>query len=401
MTGIRGVAAMWVLLLHARQDAGRYFGLSSLENIPGLSSGWHGVDLFFMLSGFILMYAHERDFKVIRKENLVRFARLRFTRVYPLNAVVLCLIGLMVLSAPDYVAWSRSFYGPSMYSAGAFFSTLFLATRWFLPVHGEFNQPVWSLSLEALGYMAFPFLALYAQRIRRKWQLAAIASISLVFSFLVLRQFAAQWENSQIAVTRMGACFITGIVIYRLWALRAAEAPKSWWRRPIAELSAFGIVLSALGVFNGGQPFHGDFQMNFLFATLLYGLAFQQGIVHRVLSSRVALFLGEISFPLYLLHVAPLLWLRYYMLSHGAEYTPLEKYGALFAWAAGCILLATLLHAFVEKPFHSWGRRWAGARAPHLERPEVKVRQQAPSRGSAPAEEWELAASSTTQDPAA
>ena len=64
------------------------------------------------------------------------------------------------------------------------------------------------------------------------------------------------------------------------------------------------------------------------------------------------------------LHVAPLLWLRYWMIVHGTEYsTPLKGF-ALLGWAAGCIALATLLHYFVEKPFHAWGRQWAGARVP-------------------------------------
>lgn len=375
MTGVRGLAAVWVLLLHAQQHASLYFGLPILEKIPGLGNGWHGVDLFFMLSGFILMYAHERDFRVIRKDSLVRFARLRFTRVYPLNAAVLCLIGVFVLFAHGYVAWARSFYGPQTYTFGAFLSTLFLATRWFLPIKGDFNQPVWSLSLEVLGYVAFPFLAYSAQRMQRKWLLIAMAIFSLAISFVVLRPYG-QWQNSQIAVMRMGACFLTGIVVYRLWVLTANRLRWSALSR-ITELSAIGLLLSALGILNGDGHLHGDPQLNILFATLLYGLAFQRGIVHRILSSRVALFLGEISFPLYLVHVAPLLWLRYYLLTHGSEYSELARFGFLAGWAASTILVAAVLHYVVEKPFHRWGRRWAGARAGIVAEPEVRLRQTA------------------------
>lgn len=147
MTGIRGIAAVWVMLFHAGQDAGKIFALPLLERIPEMWYGCLGVDLFFMLSGFILMYAHGRDFHVLRKHSLIRFARLRFTRIYPLNAVVLLLIAAFVAFQPGYVAWARSpaggtvYGGSSAFTAWAFVRTLFLATRWFLPGIGEWNQP--------------------------------------------------------------------------------------------------------------------------------------------------------------------------------------------------------------------------------------------------------------------
>jgi peptidoglycan/LPS O-acetylase OafA/YrhL len=370
MTGIRGVAALWVMLFHAQQGAGKIFDLPLLEKVPDVRYGCLGVDLFFMLSGFVLMYAHEHDFYGFRKDVLIRFARLRFTRVYPLNAVVLFLIAIFVAFQPGYVAWARSanggfaFGGTSAFSAGAFVRTLFLATRWFLPGTGEWNQPVWSLSLEVLGYVMFPILAFGALRVVRRWQLILIASLSLVASFFVLTRFAFECEISQIAVVRMISCFVTGIATFRLWTLTPPSG-KKWagWITAFATAAIFARDLPPLR----GLVTSGNIQFNFLFALLLYGLAFQQGTVNTVLSSRPVVFLGEISFPLYLVHVAPLLWLRYFMLSNGAKYAPSEKWAFLMLWAGGCILTATLLHYFVEMPVHGWGRRWAGARLPQLD----------------------------------
>jgi len=45
MTGIRGIAALWVMLYHAQQGAGTTFNLPLLAKVPDLRSGWHGVDL--------------------------------------------------------------------------------------------------------------------------------------------------------------------------------------------------------------------------------------------------------------------------------------------------------------------------------------------------------------------
>ena len=282
-------------------------------------------------------------------------------RIYPLNAVVLVLIVIFVAFQPSYVAWARSTSNPDDFSGGAFIRTLFLATRWFLPGSGDWNQPVWSLSLEVLGYMLFPLLAFCALHIARKWQLIALASITLLVSSLILTHFAFICEIAQIAIVRMLSCLITGMAVFRLWSLTIETGKK--WAGLITAASAAGILVRGLPFIRGVLP-HVNVQFNFFFASLLYGLAFKEGFVNKLLSSRTAVFLGEISFPLYLVHVAPLLWLRYFILLNAARYSTLQKSTALVCWAFGSILLATLLHYFVEKPFHAWGRRWAGTRVP-------------------------------------
>ncbi|MGD0480551.1 MAG: acyltransferase [Terracidiphilus sp.] len=356
MTGIRGIAAVWVMLLHAQIHAIWVFSLPLLAKIPLFSIGWRGVDLFFMLSGFILMYAHGQEFHEIRKAALIRFARLRFTRVYPLNAAVALLIGVLVVLQPGFVAWERSYHLPSDYSAGAFVRTMLLANRWFLPGNGEWNVPVWSLSMEVLGYAAFPFLAFWALRITQKWLLIGLSSLSLVAAYVFLQAVhAPQWENGQVAVVRMVSCFVTGIAVYRLWTLAGESAGKS---------AGWITAVSAVGILVVGSLSHGGISINFFFALLLYGLAFQRGIVNRLLSSRIVVFLGEISFPLYLTHLTPLLWLWYFIPLKLAAYSTLQKSAILMCWAAGVMALSTLLHYFVEKPFHALGRRWAGARVP-------------------------------------
>jgi peptidoglycan/LPS O-acetylase OafA/YrhL len=365
LTGIRGVAAMWVLLFHAAQGAGTIFALPLLERIPDIWYGCLGVDLFFMLSGFILMYAHGRDFYVFRKDSLIRFARLRISRVYPLNAVVLLLIAAFVAFQPGYVVWARSsegifvYGGRSAFTAGAFVRTLLLANRWFLPWAGEWNQPVWSLSLEVLGYLLFPFMAFYALRISRPWVLVALASLCLTGTYVILTHFAFQCEIGQLAVVRMLACFVTGVAVFRLYKLTPVFGTR--FATLITTLAALGIVARDMPPFRHIET-KGNIQFGFLFAALLYGLAFEQGYVCKLLSSRFMVFLGEISFPLYLAHVTPLLWLRYFMQTNGRRFSPAEKSASLLCWAIGCIVLATLLHYFVEKPCHAWGRRWAGER---------------------------------------
>jgi peptidoglycan/LPS O-acetylase OafA/YrhL len=153
----------------------------------------------------------------------------------------------------------------------------------------------------------------------------------------------------------MIACFITGIAIFRLWEMapESAARPASW----MAAIAVACILISA-------QTYRGTVLMDLFFAVLLYALAFQRGIVSKVLSSRIAVFLGKISFPLYLTHVVPIFWVRYQLLSNGTVFTAHQRSAALLGWFVGCMVLATLLHYFVEKPAHALGRQWAGARIP-------------------------------------
>src|SRR3569623_861731 len=158
LTGVRGVAALWVVLFHLQQYAGD-FGLDPIQGLPGLRTGWAGVDLFFVLSGFILMLVHERDFVRLNWPSAFRFAWLRFFRVYPLATVVLVLILLLVLADRQFSAWFSGASIPHNLTASSFVRTLLLANRWWSPTDGDWNQPARPPRAAPLSYVTFPINA--------------------------------------------------------------------------------------------------------------------------------------------------------------------------------------------------------------------------------------------------
>jgi peptidoglycan/LPS O-acetylase OafA/YrhL len=354
MTGIRGLASLWVLLFHVQLNAGKYFGLVFLEQLPFLKLGWHAVDLFFMLSGFILMYAHERDFHTLRQPAITRFGKLRFTRIYPLNTAVLLLIGVIAISNRSFTAWMRATNDPADFSSGAFVRTLLLANRWFLQQKGSWNEPVWSLSLEIIGYALFPLLAYSALRLRRRTQAFAIAFASLAgfiyFSFV--RHMLFTNMIGQIAIARMLCCFVVGIAVFRIWALTASDGKG--WAPVVGTTALLGIAIAC--VVPGAE-----LALNSLFALLLFSLAFQQRGITSLFSSAPMMFLGRISFPLYLIHGIAFWWLRFFMITRLGTWSHGETLMLLAAGLAGCLLLSTVLNYAVEKPAHNLGRRWAAA----------------------------------------
>lgn len=354
LTGVRGVAALWVYLYHMT-NAGFGLGLPGLAAIPMARFGWAGVDLFFALSGFVLMHAHGQDFATWSSPRLERFLKLRVARVYPLSLTALGLVVLIVLVDPAFAAWFR-LQAPGNLSAVAFAKTALLATRWGIPGPGDWNEPVWSLSAELVGYAAFPFLAWALMRARGFWTPVAVAGLSLaaLFGFqLATHETADNFYDLHSALVRMACGLTAGAAL----SVAFAHAP-AWVARTATPLSLIALALIAAG---GVRP---DLAAAapLGFSLLVFALAFQRGPINALLASNPIHALGRISFPLYLIHSMPLMALGFWGIDD--EPAPALAAAALVACVAATLALSALLHIWVERPAQAWGRRWAGPAIP-------------------------------------
>jgi peptidoglycan/LPS O-acetylase OafA/YrhL len=345
LTGLRGAAAIWVMLYHVTTFAPR-FGASWITGVPGLAWGWMGVDLFFVLSGFILMRVHAEDFVRPTAEAAARFARARLARVYPLSLAVLGLILLLAWCDPSFVDWARA-RNPDNFSPMAFVRTALLATRWGAP-GGDWNQPVWSLSVEMVGYGVFPLLAWAMSR--RSFGIAVLVAAA---SLLALA--AHQAVNGVVglnligqheAMLRMGFGFTAGVALCRARTLAppgVAAGAASWAWLACALIVAACVVPT------------GPILAPAAFALLIFALSFETGAVNGLMASRPMLLLGRLSFPLYLAHITPLMWLAHRF--EGAGLGPWAGSLVLVAYLAGALGLAFILHHAVERPSRRWARR--------------------------------------------
>ena len=295
LTGIRGIAAFWVYWHHL-VPAGEYLGipLGGKYLLPVIDQGFHGVDLFFILSGFILMHVHAGDFQTLAREPLKRFFTLRFFRIYPLHVVVMLLILGSVVLFPGFVDNEHVFF-PQAFSDGGFWSTAFLVQNWGRFNDEIWNPPAWTLSAEVLGYIFFPVLTFIAVRIKRAdFALAAgFGAVALMCGFLLYsgRAFENQWGGY--GLLRMALQFSAGICLCQYFRLRGQP---SQYAGKTADISALGVVLISLFVPALGAV------MPLFFASLVLGLAYQQGVTFKLLSSRPIVFMGEISYSFYLVH---------------------------------------------------------------------------------------------------
>jgi peptidoglycan/LPS O-acetylase OafA/YrhL len=336
LTSVRGLAALGVFIAHI----GVLFWpfLPRRLAIP-LVCGWMGVDLFFVLSGFILATVYAG----LAPRGWGRFWLKRLLRVYPLNTA---LLGFLILCALAGIDSGADPDWPNL-------PWHLLALQSFVPHHKPgwiFTN--WSVGVEMICYVAFPLLVLGLQRLNR---LALIVAVFLAAAFTLEMQLSALasfWGLH--AIMRCGSEFLLGATAGTL-ALRMPRLPSG----PATGLELGALTALAFGMCGGLQwdwcVAVGSWRMASVplsCAALITALASDSGRFARLLHAPVMLWLGRVSFSLYMIHepllrrLAPLAW-------HAGRPTLLTI--ALWGAASLAIALAvaTLTYRFIEVP----GRR--------------------------------------------
>ncbi|GBQ09603.1 acyltransferase [Komagataeibacter rhaeticus] len=356
LTGVRGVAALWVFMTHFYGLAADMLHQPWLMNSLFLFNGFRGVDLFFVLSGFILMHVHEGQFVQLRWPVIRDFFIVRFFRVYPLNTFVLLALVPLVLFAPGYVAMQRHYTDPAFayrahnLSVPGFIQTLLLVQSWTVLKLGEWNIVSWTLSAEVLGYILFPLLAMMAMRVASMRSALALCVASLVTLVAIL--FACHHANNNPTGTfgaiRMFFCFAAGIMLYRAYHL----APEGTARYGAA-ITVGAVAFIAATLFFPVLPVCDVFG----FAALVFGLAYQRGAINAFLCSGLVMWLGRISFSFYLTHYLIIGILSWAM---GNWLRGLGTVGGMMATIAifaVCLLVGVSCYHLVERPSQRLGRR--------------------------------------------
>ena len=355
LTGIRGVAAIWVFLTHFQPVLARYLGDASLNDNTFLYNGFRGVDLFFILSGFILMYVHEDDFRTIDREKLKTFYVMRFFRVYPLNTIVLVSLIPIVITLPNLVDWFRYDDGVPIpyhshdFSVAGLVQSILLAQAWTVMKLGEWNGPAWSLSAEVFGYAFFPILAFVIARRTSVFLCAAsaTASLAILAVLLVIGHHTQDSPTGTFGLIRMIFGFFSGMCLARcarLW-------PEGQEKSSLLTYAAAVIIIATLSF-----P-RTNMLIMFGFAIMIFGLSYETGLINQVLSSKLMVFLGKISFALYMVHYVPLkmsLWLL--PESAVADVGLQSRIVCLVGIVALCFGLAVIVHHHVELRFQRYAR---------------------------------------------
>ena len=350
LTGIRGIAAWLVVLYHVRASV---HAIAPQGVIDWFAKGYLAVDLFFVLSGFVLWFNYGERLRDGGRAQAWPFLWRRFARVWPLHAFILalfvCFALLLVATGnpnPDYPFAELPLH-------------VFLIQNWGMTDHLSWNDPAWSISTEFAAYLVFPLIAASARWDRMSAPMLLTIAVLLCAAIALL--FMASGTGSlgehiaQIGVWRCLGEFCLGIIACLLWT-RWRERPgvAAWAALACCIVLATGLLL--------GLP-ETMFVPAVFFAGIL-ALALDRGPLSRMLSTRVAVYLGEISYSTYLAHF--LLWILFKIAFVGDDlqvgWAGLGGYLAMVALASVC------LYHGVEKPAQGWlnARRPRWAQAPRL-----------------------------------
>jgi peptidoglycan/LPS O-acetylase OafA/YrhL len=352
LTGLRLVAALWVVLFHIYLFNGDDLADAHphVDAVVGpvVSQGDLGVDLFFLLSGFVLACNYlERLGARPTVPAAVGFLWLRLARVWPLY--MLAIVGGGVLLSVRLHLWGSQPNVPLTRSH--FLAQVFMVQQWGAAQVPDtsWTGPAWSISAEWLAYVCFPVLAVLVWRLLRyagPATLLALAGVVLLPT-LVWTASAHTQAAPYMWLARLASEFSCGVL---LAAAARHELPRltraAGWLAPAAVVVGAGWLYL---VDVAGRPWLGPLVLA-LFPLVVLGLAHGDGWAHRWLGSRPMVLGGGVSFALYLVHV-PLLKLFRDAVEHGA--VPLDPglrlYGEL-GIAVLSLLLAWALFRHVEEP---------------------------------------------------
>jgi peptidoglycan/LPS O-acetylase OafA/YrhL len=369
LTGLRGVAALWVLIFHAWALAGpASSGLPAPATVL-FGAGWLGVDVFFVLSGFLLARGlHGAGDRVDWRD----YAVMRAARILPAYYAQLVLLTTPVAAMllPGAVVWSPEDGADVLAHAALWLN----AWPWVPPHLG----PWWSLSVEAGFYLALPALWLLGASGRRMLVLTLGAvAVSVVWRAALQDSVPELQHRIGLAehLPGRGVQFVIGMAL--AWWLRQAKPIAL----PLGTASAlFALaVLVALPQLGGERAYAGvvDGRVWTWFWPLLTALpvaallaalvVWPASGVARLLASAPFRMLGAISFSLYLWHY-PVQWALRGALG---GYVP-PSWGFSSFVAAGSVLsiaVATLSWWAVEQPVLHAARRWRSRRRGRLPAP--------------------------------
>jgi peptidoglycan/LPS O-acetylase OafA/YrhL len=290
LTGIRGLAAWFVVLYHIRIGAWPHL---PAEAYHVLSKGYLAVDLFFMLSGFVLWLNYSDRLRRDGPAALPKYLARRVARVWPLH---LFMLGLTIVYAA--VVASAGELNTVHYPWQELPLHVLLVHNWGFTRGLAWNDPSWSISGEAAAYLLFPLIVLAADW-RRLPPALAIAALLVLAALL---SAVMGWNGADIldrdiprfGLLRAASEFAIGTIVCGLWQ-RWRPTPGPSWSLAAALMGG----ATALGLAAGAPE---TLVVPLFLAGLLLALALTADLHRNPLASRPVHYLGEISYSTYLVH---------------------------------------------------------------------------------------------------
>lgn len=337
LTGIRAIAALFVVFYH--------FGDSFAALFPALvvfrpiyKSGDMGVDLFFLLSGFILSLNYLDDFQQISVQSYWKFLRARLARIYPVHLFTLLLL-------TGFVVFAR--HASMLLNSGHYTRFTWMTNVLLLQIWPGFNRglswnfPSWSISSEWFAYLLFPIFAFCIGTTKRpvKW-----FSLALL-AYMVPCIFGIEHHPTHWALLRVSSEFVAGCFLFQIY--------RGGWKCPIPAWSS-GLLGLSICVMCTKFDVTRSYGLPF-FALLIWGLAVE---TRGWLSGSVAVYWGQVSYSLYMTHgLCQIVLNRVLPTTDFVAASFLTRAGIVAFYLCLIAVTAVFTYHFVETPARRWLNR--------------------------------------------
>ena len=341
--GLRALAVLPVVAFHA--------------GIAGFGGGFSGVDIFFVISGFLLTGILMRELDDGRY-TLAGFYVRRARRILPaLTVMVLATLvaGFYLMAPSQFVQTAHATRGVATISVNMYFARI-KADYW--DQSSLADQPLlhaWSLAVEEQFYVGLPLVVWLLYRTGSLGRGDKARKRGIVFGVLAVIALSSMAYAQWLLNVRPGDAFY--LVLPRAWELivgsllaigrHARASQERPWLRDAAGWVGFALIVSSIALLHERMPFPG-------FAALLpcmgaalviWSGSMGQGALQTLLSSRPLVWIGKVSYSLYLWH-----WPIFVLVNSAGWYARGLPHVALPLQLAVMLLFAWLSWRFIEQP---------------------------------------------------
>jgi exopolysaccharide production protein ExoZ len=330
---LRALAALAVVYFHITSDAG-------LDLRPNI--GAHGVDLFFVISGFIIAYVGSRSPERFLTRRLIRIVPFYWSATVVLFAAAVVLPHIFRSTRADPVQLLCSlFFIPRETAYAGLFPTLVLG---------------WSLNYEMYFYVMFAASLAISKRLAPILCCIAIAAVTLAID-------ASGTANSSLLFYARTLVFefVYGVGIF--YALEAAERRVAWFKargyiRSLLWCAAFAAV-AVIGIeeYHHGFGFSRSVAAGVPALALVLSALFLERLYGISARSKIVFLVGESSYILYLIHPYVVYGVLRTVFAHRRHLTPVANIGIVTALLVVSTLVAIAVHLWFEKPVMAYLRR--------------------------------------------
>ncbi|WP_256006471.1 acyltransferase family protein [Pedobacter deserti] len=301
LDSVRGVAILLVLLGHAlipangSQTTGHRILLAVMQFFK--NGGWTGVDLFFVMSGFLISGLLFREFLTFKCVDLKRFLIRRSFKIYP--SFLFFLVVVSTLETIVRIQLNLATFPILDYLKDLFFLHNYLGGRW-----GQ----TWSLDVEEFFYLAFPLFIYLSLKHTGKLSLKSVVALYVVSTLIaIIGRFIANYNQpysfpKQFTLTHQRIDAIAlGVLISYIYYFHSSIIDKIMkYRQVLLPVFISGILINFL-IWKGGIKSVITLSIN----PISYGFLFLYALRFEMLKNKTLGFIGRNSFNIYLWHYIP------------------------------------------------------------------------------------------------